>query len=205
MHHVPPLGLRRPRAWILAAAMAVSPALLEAQATGILTGRVTDRASGQPINGARVTLAGNAEIGANSDGDGRYFMRGVPAGSQTVRALRIGYRPESQPITVKGNDTLRVNLSLSVSAVDLAQIVVTGTGGAVEKRKIGASIGTMDVSAQQELMPVNNFTSVLAGKMTGVRSVGVGGGVGGAQDLRVRGIASFSLNQRPVVYIDGVR
>ncbi|MEY4857006.1 MAG: hypothetical protein RLZZ97_1836 [Gemmatimonadota bacterium] len=205
MHHVPPLGLRRPRAWILAAAMAVSPALLEAQATGILTGRVTDRASGQPINGARVTLAGNAEIGANSDGDGRYFMRGVPAGSQTVRALRIGYRPESQPITVKGNDTLRVNLSLSVSAVDLAQIVVTGTGGAVEKRKIGASIGTMDVSAQQELMPVNNFTSVLAGKMTGVRSVGVGGGVGGAQDLRVRGIASFSLNQRPVIYIDGVR
>src|SRR6185436_9119444 len=33
----------------------------------------------------------------------------------------------------------------------------------------------------------------------------VGGGVGGAKDLRIRGTSSFTLNQRPIVYIDGVR
>ena len=181
------------------------PVVLPAQGTGVVTGRVTDRASGLPINGVRVTIGTDGTIGANTDTDGRYFVRGVPAGSPTIRAVRIGYRPETQTLTVRGNDTLRVNLSMAVSAVDLAQVVVTGTGGAVEKRKIGASLGTMDVAAQQELMPVNNFSNVLAGKMTGVRSVGVGGGVGGAQDLRIRGIASFSLNQRPVIYIDGVR
>ena len=65
--------------------------------------------------------------------------------------------------------------------VELQQVVVTGTGGAVEKRKIGASIGSMDVAAQQEIMPVTNFSSVLANKVTGVRSVGVGGGVGGGR------------------------
>ena len=29
--------------------------------------------------------------------------------------------------------------------------------------------------------------------------------MGGAKDLRIRGTSSFTLNQRPVVYIDGVR
>ena len=205
MRTSPLRGGRSPGAWLFAAALLLGPASLAAQSTGVITGRITDRASGQPLNGARISIAGNPNLGANSDADGRFFLRGVPAGAQTARAVRIGYRPESQVVTLKGNDTVRVNLSLSVSAVDLAQVVVTGTGGAVEKRKIGASLGTMDVAAQQELMPVNNFSNVLAGKMTGVRSVGVGGGVGGAQDLRIRGIASFSLNQRPVIYIDGVR
>ncbi len=171
----------------------------------MLQGTVVDRASGAPVNGARVQVVGDAAAGANSDDAGRYFMRNVPLGSQTVRVTRIGFRPEVQTVTIAANDTATVNFRIAASAVELQQVVVTGTGGAVEKRKIGASIGSMDVAAQQDIMPVNNFSNVLANKVTGVRSVGVGGGVGGGQDLRIRGIASFSLNQRPVIYIDGVR
>jgi TonB-dependent SusC/RagA subfamily outer membrane receptor len=205
MPHSPPTLRHGPPAWRLAALLLAVPAALAAQGTGVVTGRVTDRASGLPLNGVRVTIGADGAMGANTDMDGRFFVRGVAPGTQGVRAVRIGYRPETQSITVRGNDTVRVTLSMAVSAVDLAQVVVTGTGGAVEKRKIGASLGTMDVGAMQEIMPVNNFSNVLAGKMTGVRSVGGGGGGGAAQDLRVRGISSFSLNQRPVIYIDGVR
>lgn len=171
----------------------------------MLQGTVVDRASGSPVNGARVQVVGDAAAGANSDDAGRYFMRNVRVGSQTVRVTRIGFRPEVQTVTIAANDTATVNFRIAASAVELQQVVVTGTGGAVEKRKIGASIGSMDVAAQQDIMPVNNISNVLANKVAGVRSVGVGGGVGGGQDLRIRGIASFSLNQRPVIYIDGVR
>ena len=39
-----------------------------------------------------------------------------------------------------------------------------------------------------------------------MRSVTVSGGVAGSgQDLRIRGMSSFNLNQRPAIYIDGVR
>lgn len=176
-----------------------------AQGTGNVAGTVTDRASGLPISGARIQIVGNAQLGSNSDDQGRYFLRGVPTGSASVRVTRIGFRPDAQTVSIAANDTTRVNFAISPSAVELQQVVVTGTGGAVEKRKIGASIGSMDVAAQQEIMPVSSFSSVLANKVSGVRSVGVGGGVGGGQDLRIRGIASFSLNQRPVIYIDGVR
>ncbi len=199
-------GNRRTTRWLVALAALLLPVTATAQdATGMLVGTVTDRASGAPISGARIQIVGEAALGANTDDAGRYFLRGIPAGARTVRVTRIGFRPEAQPATIAANDTTRLNFALAASAVELQQVVVTGTGGAVEKRKIGASLGTMDVAAQQEIMPVTNFSSVLANKVTGVRSVGVGGGVGGSQDLRIRGIASFSLNQRPVIYIDGVR
>ncbi|MEW5918136.1 MAG: TonB-dependent receptor, partial [Gemmatimonadota bacterium] len=81
----------------------------------------------------------------------------------------------------------------------------TGTGCAVEKTKIGSSLGQVDLESMQTTIPTTNFSNVLSSKVTGVRSVGVGGGVGSGQDLRIRGIASFGLNQRPVIYIDGVR
>jgi len=193
--------------WLIVLAAFTLPVAAQGQAaaTGMLTGRVTDRASGAPVSGARVQIVGEAALGANSDDAGHFFVRGIPVGARTARVTRIGFRPEVQQVTIVANDSVTVNFAIAASAVELQQVVVTGTGGAVEKRKIGASLGTMDVAAQQDMMPVQNFTQVLSNKVTGVRSVGVGGGVGGGQDLRIRGIASFSLNQRPVIYIDGVR
>ena len=38
-----------------------------------------------------------------------------------------------------------------------------------------------------------------------MRSIGTVGGVGAGRELRIRGTDSFSLSQRPVIYIDGVR
>ncbi|MEO7512202.1 MAG: TonB-dependent receptor, partial [Gemmatimonadaceae bacterium] len=171
----------------------------------MLTGTVIDRASGLPISAARIQVVGDASLGAATDDAGRYFLRGIPVGSRTVRVTRIGFRPDAQVANFTANDTTRLNFAIAQSAVELQQVVVTGTGGATEKRKAGASIGSVDMAAQQEIMPITSFSSALAGKVSGVRSVGVGGGVGGGQDLRIRGIASFSLNQRPVIYIDGIR
>ena len=205
MHSTRSPGIGTTRRWLLALAIGMIPGLAQAQGTGMIQGTVTDRASGAPINGARIQVVGDAAAGANTDDAGRYFVRGAQVGSRSVRVTRIGFRPEVKTVMIAANDTVRVDFAIAQSAIELEQVVVTGTGGAVEKRKIGASIGSMDVAAQQDIMPVNNFSNVLANKVTGVRSVGVGGGVGGGQDLRIRGIASFSLNQRPVIYIDGVR
>ena len=99
MHRSRSPGASRARTWLLAIAAVLTPTLAQAQGTGMLSGVVTDRASGAPINGARVQVVGEASLGANSDDNGRYFVRGIPTGQRTVRVTRIGFRPEAQTVT----------------------------------------------------------------------------------------------------------
>jgi len=172
--------------------------------TGTVIGTVADRGTGQPIDAARAQIVGTSLAGA-SDTRGAFVLRGVRPGKYNVRVSRIGFRPEVSSVTLAGNDTARVTFTLTQSAVELDQVVVTGTGGAVEKRKIGSSMGVVDMTQVQEQIAVTDIGQALSAKVTGLRSVSVGGGAGAARDLRIRGTASFSLSQRPVVYIDGVR
>jgi len=188
----------------LALGVAVFTTNVAVAQTGAVFGSVTDRGTGQPIDAARAQLVGTS-LASATDTRGAFILRGVRPGTYVVRVSRIGFRPETAPVTIAGNDTARVTLTLTQSAVELDQVVVTGTGGAVEKRKIGSSMGVVDMQALQEQTAVTDIGQALASKVTGLRSVSVGGGAGAARDLRIRGTASFSLSQRPVIYIDGVR
>ena len=197
------------RAFAARTALALGFTLLAAGAsravaqTGTVIGTVADRGTGQPIDAARAQIVGTSLAGA-SDTRGAFVLRGVRPGTHNVRVSRIGFRPEVSSVTLAGNDTARVTFTLTQSAVELDQVVVTGTGGAVEKRKIGSSMGVVDMTQVQEQIAVTDIGQALSAKVTGLRSVSVGGGAGAARDLRIRGTASFSLSQRPVVYIDGV-
>ena len=165
---------------------------------------VIDRTNSGPINGARVVLE-NTRFTGTTDGRGELTLGNIPPGTYSVRVLSIGYRSATQTTTVTLGGTATLSFELGLSAVSLDEIVVTGTGGAVSKKKLGTSIGTVDVARVQEMVDVQDFASVLRARIPGVRSLSPAGGVGSAKDLRIRGISSFSLGQRPVVYIDGVR
>src|SRR4051812_43053822 len=64
---------------IAMAAIVAFPALTAAQQATI-TGRVTAATGGEPLGDARVLLVGTALI-VNTSADGRYTLRGVPAGA----------------------------------------------------------------------------------------------------------------------------
>ena len=113
----------------------VLAATTAAAQTGVVTGTVTDASSGRGLSAVRVQIVGNEVAAAATDVNGHYSIRNAPSGAQSLRATQIGYRPESRSITV-GGDTVRVDFHLSQSAVELQQVVVTGTGGAVEKRQV---------------------------------------------------------------------
>ncbi|MDB4886790.1 MAG: hypothetical protein JWN79_2228 [Gemmatimonadetes bacterium] len=204
-----PTPLQRPRRSgvgraTLLAALLVAPLSVHAQQTGIVVGTVTDAGSGQPLGNTAIGIVGT-RMGANTDDRGHFILRGVRSGPATVRAQRLGFRPALAPVAVPAGDSVRVSLALQASAVTLSEIVTTGTGGAVSKRELGAPIGVVDASRISEVKPSTDLGSILEGQVSGMRSTTVGGGVGGAKDLRVRGTSSFTLNQRPVVYVDGVR
>ena len=188
----------------LALTLVVSGASGLAAQTGAVTGVVTDATTGQPLDGARVSLAGT-RIGALTASDGRYLLGGVPAGAQTFRVVIIGYGTREREVTVTPGSTLVADFRLEVSGVDLDQLVTAGAGPS-ERRKIGASLPAIAFDRISESFPVDGFSHALEGRIPGVRSNGTNGGIGSGRELRIRGNDSFGVTrQRPLVLIDGVR
>jgi TonB-dependent SusC/RagA subfamily outer membrane receptor len=165
---------------------------------------VVDAVTQQPLNGAQVFIQGTA-LGGLADGRGRFVIPSVPVGNHTVRVTNIGFSSAEQEVTVTAGETAELAFSLAVSAVALDELVVTGAAGAIARKRLGNSVGTVNVSDVEELVPVATMGDALAARIPGVRSVTPSGGVGAAKDLRIRGVSSFELGHRPVVYIDGVR
>jgi TonB-dependent SusC/RagA subfamily outer membrane receptor len=200
----PPGGMRSLTRLAGLAAILLAATTASAQ-TGAVSGSITDAATGRMLPQVRVQIVGNQGAVSATDPNGRFVIRNVPVGDFTLRAQQLGYRPETRPVTIRSNDTTRVDFRLSASAVELEQVVVTGTGGAAEKRQVGASIAEVDVTKLAEQVAIPDVGRMLSAKVSGVRSTTVGGGVGTGQDLRIRGTASIQLSQRPAIYIDGVR
>ena len=171
--------------------------------TGTVTGQVTDAASGRPLESAQVYIEGTA-LGTLTNSSGNYLFVNAPPGEHTVIAELVGYRAGSQTVTVAAGETVRADFGLSVTAIALDQIVVTGTGVATEKRKLGNSIATVDVSQLAD-KPITSFSDVLQGREPGVVGLPGAGDTGSSGRIRIRGSASLSQTNEPVIYLDGVR
>lgn len=182
----------------------VLPGLVGAQETGSVTGTVIDAVNRQPISGAQVFVEGTPR-GALSDARGRFLVVGVPAGTQTVRVTFLGYRSGEQQVTVAPGQVVQLDFELQISAVALDEVVVTGTAGEVERRRVGSSMTSLSMDQVLENLPVPDLGTALQARIPGVRSVGTTGGVGVGRALTMRGTTSLGLAQRPVVYVDGVR
>ena len=88
---------------LVAALLALAvPLAAQQTAGGAVIGRVTDRINGQPVSDVRVQIVGT-QRGAVTRANGSYRIPGVPNGTYTVRASRIGYAAATATATVSGN------------------------------------------------------------------------------------------------------
>ena len=127
-----------------AALLLAVPVALQAQAaTGTIRGKVTEASSGRGLPDAQISVVGT-RIGGLSQSSGEYTISGVPIGARVVQVRRIGYQPISRTVQVLTGQTLTVDAALSVSAINLSEVVVTGTASPTEKRRVGTSIATVD-------------------------------------------------------------
>ena len=85
---------------VLCAAASLNP-LGAQQPTGTITGQVIDSATRQPLAGVNVVVEGT-RLGAVTRDDGSFTIAGVPAGTHTLRARRIGYG--SVPVVISVSD-----------------------------------------------------------------------------------------------------
>ncbi len=94
--------------------------------TGTIRGSVSDSSGGALAN-ANVSVEG-AGLRATTSSDGTYQIRGVPAGTYTVRARAIGYQAVQASVTVAPGEEASQNFTLTRSATQLAPIdVVVGS------------------------------------------------------------------------------
>src|ERR1700741_4727612 len=67
-----------------------APAPAQDQPTGRIVGRVVDAATGQGLADVGVQIVGT-RLGVSTGVDGRFFIPGIPAGTVTIQARRIGF------------------------------------------------------------------------------------------------------------------
>jgi TonB-linked SusC/RagA family outer membrane protein len=190
--------------WYTLAAVAVlaaaAPATLRAQ-EGTVAGTVTATGSDEPLSGALVTVVGGTQR-ASADAQGRFRIAGVTGPNVTLEARRIGYR--AGRTTVRNGET-HARIVLVSSPQSLEAVVVSASGGRAEKKAIGNSVATVDAAAATEIAPINSMQGLLNGRAPGVVVQPATGAVGSGGRIRVRGNASFSLSNEPLLYVDGVR
>ncbi len=192
------------RAWCAVGLLLAAPLALNAQAaTGTIRGKVTEASSGRGLPDAQIQVVGT-RVGALSQASGEYVMTAVPVGARVVQIRRIGFQPINRTVQVLAGGSVTVDAALSVSAINLSEVVVTGTASPTEKRRVGTSIATVDSTVVSKAQAVT-VDQALQGKIAGAQiSQNSGGPGGGGISVRLRGTNSFIAGSDPLYIIDGV-
>src|SRR5215212_6537339 len=144
---------------LLSGLLAVSAGQALAQAPASITGRITEAGSGQPIPAAQVSVLGT-NIGAQTNSEGQYTIRGVPAGSVELRVLRVGYLEQRQRVTVTAEQTATADFQMRSAPVQLTAVVTTATGEQ-RQREVGNDIPHIDAATVTQTNAVTNVTDLL--------------------------------------------
>ena len=169
----------------------VTPLVALAQNTGVLAGRVTDRATGEGLPGATVTIVGTT-LGASTDVDGNYRVLGVPVGRYDIRAEYIGYAPGLVTgVEINSGYTREINFTIA-EGEQSEEIVVEYERPIIQRD----ALGTPRVVSGEDIqnLPVRGVASVAALQAGVVNNEGSG-------TLNVRG----GRGEEVVYYVDGVK
>ncbi len=188
---------------VTAGSLAVLGGNVQAQERGTITGTVVDKATEQPLTGAQIVLEGTNQ-GTLTDAKGAYRLGGIRAGAATVRAVMLGYESVSRTVAVPAGGTATADFQLTQSAISLNEVVVTATGEQ-QKRQLANAVSHINAAAVTEAAPISSFSQLLNGRASGVNVLQSSGTVGTGSRIRVRGANSVSLNNQPIIYINGAR
>ena len=171
----------------------VAPSLSAAQTSAArsdaatITGRVLDKATGDPMANARIVLGGTS-LSTATERDGTFPLRAGPPGTHVLVASYTGFESNSRPVTAQAGQDVAVQLELSSGAVALDAFVVDFRRGEADEimlRRQATNI--VDVVSSK------TFGEMADGSLSISRLAGMTGGTG------IRGIAGeFNL-----VRVDG--
>jgi TonB-dependent starch-binding outer membrane protein SusC len=162
----------------------------------IVSGRVTDAATGEALAGCTVVLKGT-QRGTTTDASGAYKIAVPDAGAVLVVGF-IGF--VSQEIPVGSSNT--VNVALSGAASELAQVVVIGYGNTTQREVTGSVKSVKSTEFNRGI--INSPEQLIQGKVAGVNITSVSGEPGAVQRITVRGPGGVRTGSTPLFVLDGL-
>jgi TonB-dependent starch-binding outer membrane protein SusC len=161
-----------------------------------VTGKITDSQSGQPLNGATVTVKGTKQATKTAE-DGSFAIQ-VDGNNSVLVISNVGYT--NSEITVRNNASANIHLQPSSGA--LGEVVVIGYGS-VRKSDVTGSVSSIKA---KDLTPGANVSidQALAGRAAGVQVYQKSGEPGSSISVKVRGISSITAGNDPLYVIDGM-
>jgi TonB-linked SusC/RagA family outer membrane protein len=166
--------------------------------TKVITGTVTSAAEGEgAIPGVTVQVKGTT-IGTNTDLNGKYTIS-VPQNATTLVFSYIGMK--KQEVVITGRSV--VDIVMTADLLGLDEVVVTALGISRERKALGYSVSDVKTDEIEKSKTVNLVNS-LSGKVAGVRISNSTGAVGASTFVEIRGSASLTRNNQPLMVVDGV-
>jgi len=174
--------------------MVCSITILQAQER-VVTGTVTDANDGMGIPGVSVVVKGTT-VGTSTNIDGKFTIS-ADATSTLVFSF-IGYVGQELLI----GDQTQLNIVLSPDVEKLSEVVVIGYGS-VKKEDATGSVTAID-SDDFNMGAITSPEKLISGKIAGVQITSAGGAPGSKSQIRIRGGASLSASNDPLIVIDGI-
>ncbi|GAB3641145.1 TonB-dependent receptor [Spirosoma arcticum] len=161
-----------------------------------ISGRVTDAITSEALAGCTVVLKGT-QRGTTTDADGSFRIVVPDRGAVLVIGF-IGF--VAQEVAVGSQTAL--NVALTPSASELAQVVVIGYGTTTKKDATGSLTTVKSTEFNRGI--INSPEQLLQGKVAGVNVTSASGEPGGRQTITVRGPGGVRTGSTPLFVLDGI-
>ena len=113
---------------------------------GLITGRVTDDATGLALGGVRIAVDGTP-LETYSSSNGAYTLVNVPAGERMLALSYVGYPSTRAIVIVAGAGTTRFDVAYGASEVVMDRFVIegslVGTARAINEQRAAATLSNI--------------------------------------------------------------
>jgi hypothetical protein len=117
---------------------AVCHAPVKAQEWGAVSGKIIASDSSFPLPGASVVVYGT-NYGTATDTEGQYLIR-LPIGKYVLKFSSIGFEPKMDSVEVLSSKTIRLDLALNPSLLEIDEITIEG--------RASAQVGVFELSPE---------------------------------------------------------
>jgi hypothetical protein len=133
---------------------------------GTVGGSITDGLSGQPLDGATVSVMGTQKT-VKALADGSFLLKDVPVGNPTVVAIMPGYRENRANVVLSSGKLERADLKLypAGDAGRIGHTVISMAHTVLEVDRLGNLVRTLPRGGYQA-HPLPNGNTLIAGAST---------------------------------------
>lgn len=190
--------------------LSISLSVFADPGNGRISGSIRSSTTSEPLPGTNVLLKGTL-LGAASDLGGDFWILNVPPGDYTLEVLNIGYQSIEQPVHLRPDSMLILDIRLEPKALRSPEIVVTGARRTM--RKIDSPVTIASISSEElafrnpatveDILPFESGVQLLDGQVSMRGSSGYARGAGSRVVVLVDGFPAMSFDNG-TIYWDAV-